>query len=118
MAGLEKMAVECRNTTSCALEQYNRTVNDRFSNWHPNLNEFTAGIYAEAIEWVQFIRDSTTPSISATEYASASVKSIPNSYHKYQRKNIKAASPKRAFNKKKAAAQKKAAVARYIDDLD
>ena len=37
---------------------------------------------------------------------------------KYQRKNDKAALPKRAFNKKKAAAQKKAAVARYFDELD
>ena len=36
----------------------------------------------------------------------------------YQRNNDKAALPKRAFNKKKAAAQKKAAVARYFDDLD
>ena len=36
----------------------------------------------------------------------------------YQRKNDKAASPKRAFNKKKTGAQKKAAVARYFDDLD
>ena len=87
MAGLEKMAVECCNATSCALEQYNRAVNDRFSDQRPSLNEFTAGIYAEAIEWVQFIRDSTTPSISVTEYATASMKPISNSYHKYQRKN-------------------------------
>ena len=69
--------------------------------------------------WFQlFIRDSTTPSISMIEYATASVKTLPNGYHKYQRKNNKAALPRRAFNKKKAATQKKAAVARYIDDLD
>ena len=48
-----------------------------------------------------------------TEYATASVKTLPNSYHTYQRKSDKAASPRRVLNKKKAAAQKKAAVARY-----
>ena len=118
MSGLEKMAVKCRNATSCALERYNRAVNDRFPNRHPSLSEFTTGIDEEAAEWVQFIRDSTTPSISMIEYVTASVKTIPNGYHKYQRKNDKAASPRQAFNKKKAAAQKKAAVARYIGDLD
>ena len=80
------MAIECRNVTSCALEQYNRAVNDRFPNWHPSLHEFAAGIYAEAVEWVQFMRDSTTPSISVKEYATVSVKPIPKNYHKYRRR--------------------------------
>ena len=118
MSGLEKMAVKCRNATSCALERYNRAVNDRFPNRHPSLSEFATGIEKEAAEWVQFIRDSTTPSISMIEYPTASVKPLPNGYNKYQRKNDKTASPRRAFNKKRAAAHKKAEVARYIGDLD
>ena len=45
-------------------------------------------------------------------------KSLPLSYSRYQRKNDKMASPKRAFNKKKNAEHKKAAVERFVDELE
>ena len=38
--------------------------------------------------------------------------------YQYQRKNEKSVLPKRVFNKKKAAAQKKAAMTRHFDNLD
>ena len=116
--GLSEIKVKLRDKTSCALERYNRSLNDRFPNRHPNLLDFASGIYDEAKNWVQFVRNSTTSSIVIKDYETAKVKSLPLSYSRYQRKNDKMASPKRAFNKKKNAEHKKAAVERFVDELE
>ena len=55
---------------------------------------------------------------TSTATKKISTRPLNQDIFEYQRKNDKAALPKRVFNKKKAAAQKKADVAKYINDLD
>ena len=54
----------------------------------------------------------TAPCCNSLQQRVEMVKAVPKSYYKCQCKNGKAALPKRAFNKKKAAE------VRYVDDLD
>ena len=89
-----------------------------FPNRHPSLEDFAAVVYEQAKAWTQFIQDSTASSIVMKDYETAKVKPVPLSYYNYKPKNDKMASPKRRFNKKKNAEHKKAAVERFVDELD
>ena len=118
MDGLNTLKVELQNATSCALECYNRRLNNSFPNCHPSLPDFASGLLDEAQEWAQDLSYSSSSSVVIKDYETASVKPLPPSYKRYQPKKDKMASPKRSFNKKKNAEHKKAAVERFVDDLE
>lgn len=118
VAKVSEMKAEGRNAISCALERYNRAVNELFPNRRPNLLQFETGILEEAKKRTPFLVDKTIPTIAKKNYPTASVKLIPNSCFKYLCKDNKTVSPKRPFNKKRNATHKKMAFGRMVKGFD
>ncbi|EJK54426.1 hypothetical protein THAOC_25947, partial [Thalassiosira oceanica] len=122
--GLDEEKVELQNKTNCILERYNRRLNEKFPRRHPNLLAFAKSLFEESTHWINVLDDVAAGLESEGSYEKAKIVSVPGTYADFDTKKYKkvfgagfrkkAELPKKAFNRKTSAKDKKAKAARAI----